>query len=401
MTAEDRVVESLAAVAIGKKNAIEAPELRDWVAKGNVYQAVLDLAATEVEFQKELRLYAQADPERAYKHWQEWRDAQVQPKAPAARVRALQDSHRHWISAAIVITILIAGAVLVDKQVWHRRETASPVSPAVAQDTIRPGKNTAMLTLSNGREILLDSASPGELATETNARVVKTDSGVVYLHNNKSTSGLAYNTLATSRSGQYQLTLPDGSRVWLNDSSSLRYPTSFDGKERTVELTGEAYFEVVKIAAQPFIVKLDHKQAIEAIGTSFNIMAYPGEDQTKTTLLSGNVQVTTPKRKITLKPMEQAGMDSAGELTVVKGVPGEEIISWKNGFFYFGHTTLQEVMRQLARWYDVEVDYRAGRIDVDYEELLTRDHSLNYLVKFFNDNNIDCRLEGRKLIVLP
>jgi ferric-dicitrate binding protein FerR (iron transport regulator) len=113
------------------------------------------------------------------------------------------------------------------------------------------------------------------------------------------------------------------------------------------------------------------------------------------------VEVITPKRKVALKPMEQARVDSTGMLIVLRDVPGEEIVSWKNGYFYFGHSSLREVMRQLARWYDVEVDYRAGRIDVDYEELLTRDHSLNYLVKYFNNNNIDCRLEGRKLVVLP
>jgi ferric-dicitrate binding protein FerR (iron transport regulator) len=188
--------------------------------------------------------------------------------------------------------------------------------------------------------------------------------------------------------------------VWLNNVSSLRYPTSFVGSDREIELTGEAYFEIAKDATRPFIVKAKDEQ-VTVLGTSFNVMAYPDEGGTQTTLLTGAVEVRTSSRLAHLKPDEQAQVREGGELNVLKGVPAEDIVSWKNGFFYFGRASFAVVMRQLARWYDVDVVYEDKAPDLEFGGKIDRSLPLSDLLKFLDKNQIHLRLEGRKLIVLP
>jgi ferric-dicitrate binding protein FerR (iron transport regulator) len=267
---------------------------------------------------------------------------------------------------------------------------------------VLPGRNTAVLTLGNGQKILLDSAGAGELAVEGNTMLRKLDSGSLSysVGAGKKEEDVVYNMLTTPRSGQYQLILPDGSHVWLNNVSSIRYPTSFRGSNRTVELIGEGYFEIASHPAQPFIVKVNG-QEVEVLGTSFNIMAYPDEPAVQTTLLTGEVKVEAGSTSVQLHPDEQAQWSGAGHIKVLTHVPSQEIVSWKNGFFYFGRASLKEVMRQLARWYDVEVRYEGAVPDIEFGGKIDRSLSLDDLLKFLNKNQVHFRLEGRVLIVLP
>lgn len=194
--------------------------------------------------------------------------------------------------------------------------------------------------------------------------------------------------------------LPDGSHVWLNNVSSLRYPTAFRGPNRRVELTGEGYFEIAKVEGKPFIVSVNGEE-VEVLGTSFNIKAYADEGNTQTTLLTGSVRVKAEHSIVELRPDEQAQWSGAGKLIIAKDVPSQDIISWKNGFFYFGRASFKEVMRQLARWYDVDVKYEGAAPDLEFGGKIDRSLPLNDLLHFLDKNQVHLRLEGRTLVVLP
>ncbi|GGB24027.1 hypothetical protein GCM10011511_54910 [Puia dinghuensis] len=272
----------------------------------------------------------------------------------------------------------------------------------VVNNMVMPGRNTATLTLANGQQVLLDSVGVGKLGMQGASQVMKGESGSLsYVQTSGVLRVMTYNVLTTPKAGQYQLKLPDGSRIWLNNLSSLRYPTAFQGKDRTVELSGEAYFDIARDDNRPFIVKVQD-QSVEVLGTSFNIMAYAEEGGTQTTLLSGAVQVRTGKASVKLKPDQQAQVMAGGELRILKDVVSRDIVSWKDGFFYFGSTaSFEAVMRQLARWYDVDVVYEGKTPDMEFGGKIDRSLPLNDLLKFLDKNQIHFRLQGRKLIVLP
>ena len=223
---------------------------------------------------------------------------------------------------------------------------------------VAPGGNKAVLTLADGTTILLDSAANGKLAMQGNAALYKNDSGSISynIDQSKGETSTAWNTLATPRGGQYQLTLGDGTRVWLNASSSIKYPASFEGKNRTVELVGEAYFEVAKNAAKPFQVKIKNG-LVEVLGTHFNINAYDDEQTVKTTLTEGSVRISSGDKSMLLKPGQQAALDNSGNINLVEGIDLEDALAWQTGWFSFHRANIGSLMRQVQRWYDVEIIY--------------------------------------------
>lgn len=274
------------------------------------------------------------------------------------------------IAAACVLLLLIAGAgyFFFAKQ--------APAPAAIVQKSgkpdIAPGGNKAMLTLGNGSTIVLDSAANGNLAQQGNTDIVKTQDGQLVYNideDNKSNAvaEVLYNTISTPRGGQYQLTLPDGSKVWLNAATSLRYPTVFNGNERKVTLTGEAYFEVAHAALPgsnthlPFIVETGDVN-VKVLGTHFNINAYHDEAHIKTTLLQGSVDVVSKqKQTVRLSPGQQSQWSNAsGIMELVREADIEQAVAWKNGLFKFNSTDLGAIMRQVSRWYDVDIVYEGS-----------------------------------------
>jgi transmembrane sensor len=250
---------------------------------------------------------------------------------------------------------------------------------------------------------LLDSAGLGQLAVQGDVKLTKVDSGsLVYSATTAKNETVLYNLLTTPRSGTYHVILPDGTKVWLNNVSSLRYPTSFSGQSnRTVLLTGEAYFEIAKNSARPFIVDVNGEK-VTVMGTTLNIKAYADEGSIQTTLVSGGVEVEAGDSKVQLHPDEQAQWKGNGTLTVVKGIDAAEVASWKDGFFFFGRkASFGEVMRQLARWYDVDVKYEGPVPEVEFGGKIDRSVPLEDLLKFLDKNEVHFRLEGRTLFVLP
>lgn len=307
---------------------------------------------------------------------------------------------RYWWAAAAAVLLLIAAGTFF----WPRNITIAPQTTQQQQQQqpdVQPGTNKASLTLADGSVITLDST--GRQTIQQGASSVSQRGGqLVYNVNGESTT-LSYNTLRTPRGGEFRITLPDGTNVWLNAASSLRYPTAFTGKERVVEITGEAYFEVAKNAAMPFRVKVGEKAAIEVLGTSFNVNAYDDEPTIKTTLVQGAVNVRSSGRQMLMAPGQQVELTAQGNLRTVTDASVAQATAWKEGFFSFQKADLLSVLRPLARWYDLEITFEGNNIGFgeytgDIDKSLTLDQVLKGLAK----NRLHYKIEnGRKLIILP
>ena len=297
---------------------------------------------------------------------------------------------KRWLIAASVLVFLGAGLLYV---ITTRRESQKNNIAAVHKNDILPGGNKAILTLADGSKISLTDVGKGKIASENGIEINKAANGqLVYVIKNltgsKSSVGsdgtentksiTAYNTITTPKGGQYQVILPDGSKVWLNSISSLKFPVSFSSlNERRVELTGEAYFEVAHNKSLPFRVVTD-KQVVEVLGTHFDINAYPDELHTRTTLLQGSVKVTDGKNAAILKPGQQAEL--AGNINVSEANI-DEVVAWKNGYFRFEDKKLEDIMRIISRWYDIKVVFLDESIKNEtYGALSTRFDNISALL---------------------
>ena len=322
-----------------------------------------------------------------------------------------------WIAAAALFMIVISGIVYV--KVYHQKQPTLTKKEIVPQNKadVPPGGNKAVLTLSNGSQIILDSAANGLLAKQGNAELRMRSAGeLAYISTGSATSEVMYNTMSTPPGGQYKLILPDGSVVWLNAASSIRFPTAFTGKERKVTITGEAYFEVAPLFIEegkkkvPFIVQVNSSSAtpsqnegmeIQVLGTHFNVNAYEEEDAIKTTLLEGAVKIVKGNNSNMLLPGQQALLQKSGKIKIDKAADTEEAVAWKEGYFQFNSSDLTSVLRQAARWYNLEVEF-AGNIPKDrFTGKISRTVNLSRLLKWMQWSDVHFKLEGRKITVLP
>lgn len=279
----------------------------------------------------------------------------------------------------------------------------SPTARVQKSSRIVPGSYQATLTLGNGEIVRLDDQHTGLIRQQDGVSVQKPENGHLVYNAGKITNA-ANHTVSTPRGGQYQLTLSDGTSVWLNAATSIRFPAVFSDTIRSVELRGEAYFEVAHDANRPFQVRSDG-QLITVLGTRFNVAAYSDEPSTRTTLLEGKVKVMTMspqgqqrtgEGKI-LKPGQQSLL--TGGLMQIADVDPENSVAWKNGYFRFDKADIRSVMRQIARWYDVEVEYR-GKAGADlFAGEIKRDEDIANVLRIIQLNNVDVRVSGRKIIV--
>lgn len=314
------------------------------------------------------------------------------------RVRPMRKTWRY--AAAAVTIVALAGGYIV----WKSRPQ-TPSAPAVAKmvkkEVPPPGGNRATLTMADGSVIPLDSTMNNTVFAGNNVRIVKTDSGLVtYQQLAVRDAKPSYNTLAVPAGGQFRVILADGTKVWLNAMSSLRYPDMFPEGPRKVELTGEAYFEVSASAAQPFLVKVNDME-LTVLGTSFNVTAYPDEVFVNTTLLSGKVVVKHNNVSLPLKQGYQAALNRrTGQLTSMQ-VNAEEAVAWKNGKFLFNATPLKDIMRQLSRWYNIEIVY-AGEVNEQFYAEIPRFANAAEALKILElTGKVHFRLEGRRVTVYP
>jgi ferric-dicitrate binding protein FerR (iron transport regulator) len=317
---------------------------------------------------------------------------------PPARIRPLT---RRVAVAAAVLLLLASGA-------WFFTSHNKPVNPVTAAVTpkpaqlptdIGPGSNKAVLTLGDGSTVVLDSSTNGSLGRQGNARVIKNGDG--QLRYAAAGDGLAksivYNVLSTPKGGQYRLSLQDGTNVWLNAGSSIRYPTAFTGKERRVEITGEAYFEIAKNADMPFHVSVtgENPADIEVLGTEFDVNDYKDEPDMKTTLLGGSIRLSS----VTLKPSQQAVISAGKAIKTVTLDNAEQTIAWKNGAFEFDDADIPAIMRQISRWYDVEVEYEGSRPADHFTGRFSRNTSLAGVLQILNISGVRFAAENKKIII--
>lgn len=320
---------------------------------------------------------------------------------PPAKVFNIANALKKIAAVSIGVAI-IAGLYLYKSK--NADNTAIAQKNTSDKYDAKPGINKATLTLADGSKLELNSAKIGVLAKAGHISVKKTKDGqLIYLiapsKNADANTPIAFNTINTPVGGQYQVILPDGTKVWLNAASSLKYPTLFKGGQRTVELTGEAYFEVTKNAAMPFYVKANNMQ-VKVLGTHFNIMAYNNEPAIKTTLLEGSVQLSSGTANNTLKPGQQGVLDKYGKINV-SDVNAEHAIAWKNGYFEFNRSGIHEIMNQLARWYDIEIAYEGNIPDDEFVGKIERSAKLSQVLKILRLSKIHFVLENKKLTVTP
>ncbi len=306
------------------------------------------------------------------------------------------------IAAAMIVLAVVSSGVYYCLLQPKADNTLANNKHAVKHDA-DPGKNKAILTLDNGEQVVLDSARVGTIAKKGNISVKKAADGqLVYtVDGDKNASvneQITYNTISTPRGGQYQVILPDGTKVWLNAASSLKFPTAFAGNQRNVELTGEAYFEVTKNPAKPFKVNVNNLD-VKVLGTHFNIMAYGDEDAIKTTLLEGSVQLTSGNTSNLLKP-DQQGIFKGNTIRVVD-VDAEKAVAWKNGYFEFSRASIHDIMRQLSRWYDIDVIYQGKITDDEFVGKIERNVKLSQALRILQLSRIHFKIEDKKITVTP
>jgi transmembrane sensor len=308
--------------------------------------------------------------------------------------------------AAAASVIMVMGAALY---FFNANQTTVPGVINIAKTDIKPGGNRAFLTLADGSKISLNDAANGKLANQAGITITKTKNGqLIYTIADQQSAkpGNLYNTIETPRGGQYQINLPDGSKVWLNAETKLKFPVTFaNKKERKVELSGEAYFEVAKLKAEgvkmPFIVA-STGQEVEVLGTHFNVNAYPDEQDTKTTLLEGLVRVSgllRPRNTI-LKPGQQSSLTPTG--LSLKNVDTEQAVAWKNGQFMFSNEPLTQVMKEVSRWYNVEVEYQGDFSNVVIGGSVSKFSNIKEVLDVLAlAGKVSFKTVGNKVIVSP
>lgn len=311
-----------------------------------------------------------------------------------------RSNYRYWVAAASVLIFLAAGISF-----WLSTKDQHQIAQSPSVNTmITPGRNRAVLTLANGKKLDLDDTRTGIISEQGTSIVSKTADGKLAYGANTDTpdkNAVTYNIIETPRGGQYQLTLADGTAVWLNAGSSLKYPTTFTGKERKVELTGEAYFEVAKNKEKPFSVALNGME-IEVLGTHFNVMAYNDENTIETTLLEGSVKLTKGGSSTMLIPNQKGVLNNGASNFRVHAVNTENVIAWKNGFFKFDDENIETIMRRVARWYDVDVSYKGNLKRQNFGGKVPRFEDISKLLTILElTGTIHFKIDGRRITVMP
>lgn len=375
----------------------EKDELDRWLESSADNQKLFQKLTDGEIIQQELETFSSTEEEKA------WKNIVKKTGFKKDTSRTFSRKNLYPYTAAAILLLVSSLSLL------HFFAKKPPVNAlAQHQEDILPGSNKAVLTLADGSKILLDDAKRGKIASQKNVEINKTQNGqLIYkvgaslprADNGASGNIIPINTITTPRGGQYTVVLPDGTKIWLNAASSLKYPTEFSGTERRVELSGEAYFEVAKNAAKPFFVKTA-SQTVKVLGTHFNINSYTDEKVTRTTLLEGSVHVTGNFNLLTvkLKPGQQA-ISNANKVKMASDPNLDEVMAWKNGKFLFNDTELKTIMRQLSRWYDVDIEYQGEIAEKHYQGRVSRDVPVSQIFQILKTSGINFTIIGRKIIV--
>ena len=333
-------------------------------------------------------------------------------KISTAKISTIRRLTRVSAAAAALLLLATGGWLYaLHSKTAPQVAQANPAQPTENKADIPPGSDKAILTLADGSTVTLDSAGKGSLAHQGNASVIKSGDGQLQYastgDDQTTEKTMVYNILSTPRGGQYRLKLQDGTNVWLNAGSSIRYPTAFLGKERKVEITGEAYFEIAKNTAMPFRVSVTDPAAgeksteIEVLGTDFDVNAYKDEADLKTTLIDGAIKITGGTAPVILKPSQQAIVSTGKTIKTVQLENTDETIAWKNGAFAFDDADIPTIMRQISRWYDVDVEYDGnGKSSEDhFTGTFSRSTSLAGVLQILHVSGVRLIADNRKIVI--
>lgn len=356
----------------------EEEEFAEWYNSDQDRTVYVDCSFARSEKEQRLRMLKSLYEKEGNRKWNSW-------------------AATRWSMAAIILIFLSFG-------LYFLLHEDLPVSGRKRLHDIAPGRNTAVLILSDGRKVSLDNARNGELVEQQGLRVTKKADGQLVYSASASTVSAPrmdeQNTIITPNGGQYQIELPDHSKVWLNAASSLSFPVAFSAKERRVRVSGEAYFEVSKNKKLPFVVE-SGKTEIRVLGTHFNVSAYGGERPMTATLLEGSVSVSNSTEKVVLSPGQQAQVDKKNTSIRVMPVNTRAAVAWKNGYFYFYDEDIQDIMDKVSRWYNVEVVYAGEIRSPKFGGTFSRYKKLSELLEYLHEvGQITFKLEGRRVIVM-
>jgi transmembrane sensor len=320
-----------------------------------------------------------------------------------ARTESIKSRKVHllpvWFKYAAAVLLISILAIYANHQFVYIKQQVAVVP--MKNDAL-PGGNKAVLTLANGQKLILSNSANGALTKQGSTRVRKVADGLLVYQPTKehvTVEPVTYNTISTPRGGQYQVMLPDGSNVWLNSVSTITFPTAFTGNARNVTITGEVYFEVAKNKARPFLVHAPG-QTVQVLGTHFNINAYADENAVKTTLLEGGIKISTPYGEKIITPGQQA-LVNRSYITILDDGDTEAAVAWKNGNFIFDNTSLPALMRQLSRWYDVDVIYGGRVADHEFVGQIKRSVKLSGVLQILTASGLHATVIGKKLYIKP
>jgi len=316
-------------------------------------------------------------------------------------------SYHFWYQPGIAASLIIL--ITISLYFFMNKTPVQKVAIKIAEpkvEVIAPGYDKAILTLSDGSKIILEDAENGILANQAGVSIQKTSDGkLLYSFSNsantvapESEENVLYNMIETPVGGKYQVNLPDGSKVWLNSSSSLRFSALFNGDTREVELSGEAYFDVSKNKNKPFKV-ITKDQIVEVLGTQFNINSYSDEGPIKTTLIEGSVKIIYKDKVVLLSPGQQ--FQPKESMAKVVEADTEEVVAWKDGYFVFKNEDIRSIMRKLSRWYNVEVNYSGNIPEVGFGGNISRSKDISEVLDVLQlTNAVHFKVEGRRITVM-
>jgi len=376
-------------------NPSELEELLSYLEKDNANRFLLR------QLQEKFQQSTQANSEISHEQSQIIRENLLRKINEGKVVQLQKRNWKYAVAAAAILVVMTTVYYLSKPESWGEEKITARVSKKTNSynNDVPPGSDKAILTLADGSTIALDDAQDGDLTNQGNTKLIKLNGQLAYDPIKNKPGEIVYNTITTPRGGKFKIELPDGSIVWLNAASSLHFPTAFAGKSRKVQMTGEAYFEIARNKDKPFIVDVNGAE-VQVLGTHFNIMAYDDEESMETTLLEGSVKFTSGKNFNTLVPGQQSQLMKNGELKMVNHVDVESVVSWKNGMFHFQNADIEEVMRQLSRWYNVEVVFKGQSVhDPLHAELPLNTNLSDALNALESAGSAKFQIEDKRIIV--
>ncbi|MDB5146275.1 MAG: FecR family protein [Mucilaginibacter sp.] len=366
--------------------------LKEWVDESAENRAQFEKLTNADFLEEKLNFWNKIDNDKA---WNELLRKLPEPESAPAR----RFNYTSLLKYAAIVILTLSVSVLLYRR--NENRVKGNDKPQIAQTTrINPGSNNAILILGNGQKVALKNHTQVSINEDDGTAVSNKNEILAYKHTGKANTGKEqiYNTIVVPRGGEYQLVLADGSKIWMNSASSLRYPTSFSGSERKVYLSGEAYFEVAKNAKMPFIVTTG-KAEVQVLGTHFNVKAYDDEDICKTTLLEGAVEVHSSVAINEIKPGQQAIINGEGQQKITSDINIDEEVAWKNGLFMFTKADIKDVLQQVSRWYDIEVVYEGKVPELQFSGQLSRKVDFYGFTNILKYAGLNFTIKGKTVIV--